>query len=195
LEYLGVSSEDVKRNVWLLGEQGLLEKTNIPGLGRPTAKLVEIYEAKQSTTLPNETLFPKGTQYEAFKKVAAILRSATREIIIADNYMNDEVLDMLLAVAAQPIIKLLTFRPAPDFKVALRRFQGQYQRALEAKTHNAEIHDRVIVVDDTQFYALGGSIKGMGTKLTFLNKVEDATNINKLRTELERIWASAVPLS
>ena len=38
-------------------------------------------------------------------------------------------------------------------------------------------------------------IKDMGAKLTFLNKVEDATNMNKLRAELERIWASAVPLS
>jgi len=195
LEYLGVSSEDVKRNMRLLGEQGLLEKTNVPGLGRPTAKLVEIYEAKQSTTLPNERLFPKGTQYEAFKKVTAILRLANREIFIADNYLNDEVLDMLLAVPTQPKLRLLTFRPAADFKVAVKRFQSQYQRAVEAKTHNAEIHDRAIVVDDTHFYALGGSVKDMGAKLTFLNKVEDATNMNKLRTELERIWASAVPLS
>jgi len=195
LEFLGVSSEDVRRNVWLLGEKGILDKTDIAGLGRPTAKLIEIYEARQSTALPNETLFPKGTQYEAFKKVTAILRSATREIIIADNYLNEEVLDMLLAIPAQPIIKLLTFRPAADFKVAVRRFQGQYRRAVEAKTHNAEIHDRAIVVDGTHFYALGGSIKDMGEKLTFLNRVEDVTNISKLRTEIERIWASATPLS
>jgi len=51
------------------------------------------------------------------------------------------------------------------------------------------------MVDGTHFYALGGSIKDIGAKLTFLNKVEDATNISKLRTELERIWASAVSLS
>jgi hypothetical protein len=175
-------------------EQGLLPNERFPGVGVPTAKLVEIYEAKQSTTLPNERVFPKGTQYEAFKEVTAILESATQEILIADNYMNDEVLDMLLAVPAQPNIRLLTFRPAPDFRVAVKRFQGQYQRPVEAKTHDAEIHDRAIVVDSTHFYALGGSIKDMGAKLTLLNKVEDATNIDKLRTELERIWASAVPL-
>ena len=194
LEYLGVSSEDVVRNEWLLEEQGLLEKSQVPGFGRPTAKLIEVYEARHSTALPNETVFPKGTQYEAFKKVTSILRSASREIIIADNYMNEEVLDMLLAVPMQPTIKLLTHRAAPDFKVAVRRFQGQYQRTVEAKTHNAEIHDRLIMVDGTQFYALGGSIKDMGTKLTFLNKIEDASNISRLRDELERIWASAVPL-
>jgi hypothetical protein len=51
------------------------------------------------------------------------------------------------------------------------------------------------VVDGTHFYTLGGSIKGMRAKLTFLNKVEGVTNMNKLRTKLDRIWASAVPLS
>jgi hypothetical protein len=194
LDYLGVKAEDVRRGVWLLRERGLLDEKRFPGVSLPTAKLVEIYEAKQSTTLPSETVFPKGTQYEAFKKVSAILRSATREIVIADNYMNDEVLDMLLAIPSQPNIRLLTFKPAPDFKVAVKRFQAQYQRVVEARTHSAEIHDRAIVVDDTQFYALGGSIKDMGTKLTFLNKVEDATNISKLRAELDRIWAAGVPL-
>lgn len=194
LDYLGVKGEDVRRNVWLLREQGLLQNRRFPGVGLPTPKLVEIYEGKQSAALPNETVFPKGTQYEAFKKVAVILRSATQEILIADNYMNEEVLDMLLAVPTQPIIKLLTFKPAADFKVAVKRFQGQYQRTVEAKTHKAEIHDRAIVVDSTHFYALGHSIKDMGEKLSFLNKVEDATNINKLRTELEEIWASAVSL-
>jgi len=151
--------------------------------------------SKQSTALPNEIVFPKGTQYEGFKKVTAILRSAKREILIVDSYLNNEVLDMLIAAPAQPNIKLLTFKPAPDFKAALKRFQGQYQRAVETKTHSAEIHDRVIVVDGTQFYALGGSIKDIGAKLTFLNRVEDAISINTLRTELDRIWAAAVPLS
>jgi predicted nucleotide-binding protein len=46
LAYLGVESNDVRRNVWLLGEQGLLGKTEIPGLGRPTSKLIEEYESK-----------------------------------------------------------------------------------------------------------------------------------------------------
>ncbi len=169
-------------------EQGVLQRKFSQGAG-------QISEGEQGTALPNETVLTKGTQYEAFKKVTAILRSAKREILIADNYLNDEVLDMLLALPAQPVIKLLTFKPASDFKVALKRFQGQYRLTVEAKTHSAEIHDRAIVVDGIQFYALGGSIKDMGTKLTFLNKVEDATNISRLRTELERIWAAAVPLS
>ena len=62
LDYLGVKAEDIKRNVWLLREQGLLVKAPFPAVGRPTARLIELYEAKQGTTLPSEALFPRGTK-------------------------------------------------------------------------------------------------------------------------------------
>lgn len=60
--------------------------------------------------------------------------------------------------------------------------------------HNAEIHDRAIVIDDLGFYALGASIKDMGMKLSVVNRLEDAESTSRLRAELNRIWASAVPL-
>jgi predicted nucleotide-binding protein len=51
LDYLGVQSEDVRRNQWILEEEGFLEKSNIPGVGRPTLALVKNYEAKELTTV------------------------------------------------------------------------------------------------------------------------------------------------
>lgn len=56
LDYLGVQSEDVRRNQWILEEEGFLEKSNIPGVGRPTLVLVKNYEAKQFAT--TQTLLP-----------------------------------------------------------------------------------------------------------------------------------------
>ncbi len=44
LEYLGISSSDIGRIVWLLGEQGFLKKSGFPGVGVPTAKLIQDYE-------------------------------------------------------------------------------------------------------------------------------------------------------
>lgn len=45
LDYLGVTAEVVQRNQWLLEQDGLLEKSNIPGTGRPTSALVKMYES------------------------------------------------------------------------------------------------------------------------------------------------------
>jgi hypothetical protein len=139
-------------------------------------------------------VFPKGTQYEAYKEIKNILRSATKEILIVDNYLDDSVLDMLEALPAQPSLRLLTSRAPKDFQVSVKKFSSQYQQAIEVKVHHKEIHDRAVVIDDADFYALGASIKDAGAQLFFINRVEDPGNIARLRTELQTIWASAKPL-
>jgi len=55
LDYLGATSEDVRRNVWLLGERGLLRKTEFPGVSVPTAELVQEYESKGRKTSSDST--------------------------------------------------------------------------------------------------------------------------------------------
>jgi diguanylate cyclase (GGDEF)-like protein len=47
LDYLGVTSDDVRRLVWLLSEQGFLTKTEFPGIGNATAKLIQAYESNR----------------------------------------------------------------------------------------------------------------------------------------------------
>jgi hypothetical protein len=194
LEYLGVDSNVVRRNVVFLKGKGLLEQNQFPGVSRASMELIEAYEAKQAKSLPTEIVFGPGTPFDGFKRMSEILRSAANEILIVDNYLNHSILDMLLAVSSQPTVKLLTFKPSPDFKIAVAAFQKQYQRPIEVRRHNAEIHDRAIVVDNLQFYALGASIKDMGVKLSVVNRLEDAESMSRLRGELNRIWASALPL-
>jgi hypothetical protein len=191
LEYLGVTAEDVRRNQWLLEQEGLLEKSNIPGAGRPTAALVRTYDARQSTALDREQIFPKGAEYEAFKRIREILRSAQKSIFIVDNYLDDSVLDMLEALTLKPGVMLLTSHVTKDFRVAVAKFSSQYKQTVEVRIHHKEVHDRAIVIDDTHFYALGASIKDAGTQLFFLNKVQDPQNIARSRTELQTVWASA----
>jgi hypothetical protein len=194
LEYLGVEAQDIRRNQWVLEQDGLLEQSKIPGLGRPKAQLVRMYESRQSTALRNEQVFPKGTQFDAFKAVTNILRTASKEIFIVDNYFGISLLEMIEAIPSKPAVRLLTYRPSADFKAAVAAFKKQYGLPVEVRLHQREVHDRAIVVDDRDFFALGASIKDLGDKLSLLNKVEDSANITRLRAEFQTIWASATPL-
>jgi hypothetical protein len=194
LEYLGVDANVVRRNIVFLRGKGLLEQNGFPGISRASIALIEMYEAKQAKTLPKETVFGTGTPFDAFKVMSQIFSSSQSDILIVDNYLNHGVLDMLLSVSSQPTFRLLTYKPSPDFTVAVTAFQKQYQRPIEVRRHNAEIHDRAIVIDDQQFYALGASIKDMGLKLSVVNRLEDADSISRLRAELNRIWATALPV-
>ena len=194
LEYLGVGTQDVHRNQWVLEQDGLLEQSRIPGLGRPKAQLVKMYESPESTMLRNEQVFPKGTQYEAFKSVTNVLRTATKEILVVDNYVGSSLLEMIEAIPSKPAVRLLTFKPSADFKAAVTAFRKQYSQPVEVRLHQREVHDRAIVVDDRNFFALGASIKDLGDKLSLLNRVEDPANVTRLRAEFQTIWASADPL-
>lgn len=153
------------------------------------------FEILSKSTGPNELVFPPGTQYTAFKAISKILESATREVFVADNYLDRSVVEMLETLPSQPALKLLTFKPSADFQVATKRFKAQYGRSMEVKIHNAQMHDRVIIIDDSEFYALGASIKDIGAKLSMLNKLEDPTTITELRKNLGAIWASAALLA
>ncbi len=194
LEYLGVEAQDIRRNQWVLEEEGLLEQSNIPGNGRPKAQLIRLYESSKSATVHDEQVFPKGTQYEAFKAVTSIMRTATKEIVVVDNYLDSSILEMIEAISSKPAVRLLTFKPSADFKIAVMAFQRQYGPRVEVKLHQREVHDRVIIIDDKDFFALGASIKDLGDKLSLLNKLEDSVAVARLRSEFQTIWASANPL-
>jgi hypothetical protein len=194
LDYLGVVKDEIRRNQWVLEQDGLLEPSDIPGSGRPKVGLVKMYEARQSTVIRNEQVFPKGTQYEAFKAVTNILRTATKEIFVVDNYLDGSLLDMIEVNPFKPAVRLLTFKPPKDFKVAVMAFKKQYGQPIEVKLHQKEVHDRVIIIDDRDFFALGASIKDLGDKLSLLSKLEEPANIERLRIECQAIWVSATPL-
>jgi hypothetical protein len=191
--YLGVENSDIKRVVWLLTQRHLLGgKGQHRDTPHVTEKLVSLYEASHGTKLANEYVFPKGTQWDAYKAIKQILQSAKREIFIVDNYMSDDVLDMVAALPHKIKTRLLTGKANPDFKVAVSRFRGQYPHQIEVRKHSAEIHDRAISVDNTQWYALGHSLNGFGGKLSLINKLEDVNTIQTLRNTLEKIWAAAL---
>jgi hypothetical protein len=133
LEYLGVSVQDIKRNQWVLEQEGLLEQSRIPGIGRPTIQLVKMYESPQSTVIRNEQIFPKGTQFEAFKSITKILRTATKEILVVDNYLEISLLEMMEAIPSKPAIRLLTFNPSKDFKAGIAAFRKQYSQSVEVR--------------------------------------------------------------
>ncbi len=113
---------------------------------------------------------------------------------MVDNYLGSSLLEMIEAVPSKPAVRLLTFKPSIDFKVAVTAFKKQYGQSVEVRLHQREVHDRAIVIDDRDFFALGASIKDLGDKLSLLNKVEDPANIARLRAEFHTIWSSASPL-
>jgi len=195
LDYLGVGLDAIKRNLWFFGQKGLLEMPPAFGtVARPTVTLVESYVQDRRGSDGSERVFPPGTPYDSHMEIRGIFRSARDSLLILDNYADTSLLDMVRSVAPTVSVQLLTHSYRPDFLPAAKRFIAQFPQRVEIRKHSGQVHDRFVVVDNTEFYSLGPSIKDVGGKLGTLHKLQNAVEISRLRELLTDCWGSARPI-
>jgi hypothetical protein len=60
----------------------------------------------------------------------------------------------------------------------ISKFNAQYQGLL-VKTRN-DFHDRFLIIDDTEVYHIGASIKDAGKKSFGITKIEDQTLLDSI---------------
>lgn len=169
-------------------------KGSFRSVGKPTHRLVELYESDHQSEVAGAKVFPRGTSYDSYKEISRILRSATRTVTIADNYVNESLLDLIAALPSALRVRILTWKVPTDFPVALRAFRAQYGHNLEVRRHGGDLHDRAVVIDGRDWYLLGASIKDAGNKLWVIQKLDDEDVTKKLDKEIERIWTAASTL-
>lgn len=193
LEYLGVFRDSVVRVLWLLGQSGLLEYQS-GTVARPTGKLVVEYEGASTDAIGQAKVFGKGTEYDSYKAIAQVLRSGSLKLFVADNYVDESLLELLSGVARGVSIRILTWRTRSDFNLALQKFRKQYNLTVEVRKHSGDIHDRAVIVDGTRCFLLGASIKDAGTRLWSLQELKEQRAISDLLENLEKSWSAAVPI-
>ena len=117
---------------------------------------------------PEELLIPTGCVWDAYMFVCDLIRSARKQLVLIDNFVDDRVLTMLdkrnTGVAAT-VYTRYTKQITLDFE----KHNKQYEPINYVQIPHA-IHDRyLIVVDDV--WLLGTSVKDMGRGLCTIIKV------------------------
>lgn len=139
-----------------------------------------------------EMFFPKGTEHDAYMEVKKILNKAKDKITIIDPYIDGSIFQMLKSITATKIkVELLSYKLPPDFALEATKFKVQYSHySLEIK-ETKEFHDRFIILDDSQCYHIGASIKDAGQKAFMISQIEDNDNVDSLIKQKEKSWCSA----
>ena len=121
------------------------------------------------STEKEQKVYPKGSIYDFYRDIIEIVTQAKNEIIITDNYANEELIDLYLQKVPESIsIKILTKEPKGNFIAVARKFKAQHTN-FEARTSN-EWHDRWVFVDNA-CWVTGQSVKDAATKPTYLVKL------------------------
>lgn len=129
---------------------------------------------------PVEGIFFDGQIFDAYTFATNLIKSATRSIVLIDNYIDEDVLLMLSKRAAGVTATIYTKQITPQLQLDLNRHNNQYPH-ISIRTYR-QAHDRFAIIDNTDVYHIGASLKDLGKKLFAFSKmnIPAATILNLL---------------
>ena len=113
---------------------------------------------------PVEGVLFEGQIFDAYKLVEALVKSAKREIILIDNYVDATIFDLLEKREQGVDATIYTEHVGQSLQHLQQLNQQQYRRRIEVKEYNARFHDRFLILDDA-LYHFGASFKDLGKRL------------------------------
>jgi phage regulator Rha-like protein len=126
-------------------------------------KFEEIFKALESDKLHSEKgIFYDGQVFDAYAFVSDIIRSAKSSIILLDNYVDDTVLTLLGKRKVNVTATILTKSISNQLRLDLQRYNSQYP-PIDIELFS-DAHDRFLIIDYTELYHIGASLKDLGKK-------------------------------
>jgi hypothetical protein len=123
--------------------------------------------------LPNQGIFFEGQIFDAYVFVADILKKAKTDIILIDNYVDETVLTLLAKRSKDVHATIYTRAISKQLQLDLKKHNSQYP-LIEIKIY-AHSHDRFLIVDQTELYHLGASLKDLGKKWFAFSRMDSLT--------------------
>lgn len=126
-------------------------------------KFDQVFKAIIATSIiPKQKIFFNGEVFDAHKLVVDIIKSAKKEIILIDNFIDENVL--LLFVRRNKNVKVTIYckKITSEIMIDLKKFNSQYQ-SVEIKEFKLS-HDRFLIIDQSIIYHFGASLKDLGKK-------------------------------
>lgn len=128
---------------------------------------------------PIEGIFFNGQIFDAYTFATNLIKSATRSIVLIDNYIDEDVLLMLSKRSVGVTATIYTKQITPQLQLDLSRHNSQYPRII-IRTYR-QAHDRFVIIDNNDVYHIGASLKDLGKKLFAFSKMDiPATTILNL---------------
>lgn len=142
-----------------------------------------------------ELFFPSGALHDAYVHLREILHVASDSVMVVDPYIDESLLQMISGIAESlSSVKVLSSNLKGDFKLEAKKFAEQYSDLQIQVRRTKEFHDRFIVLDESECYHVGASIKDAGSKVFMISKVEDSDNRKSLLNQIKESWKSASPV-
>ncbi|MBS9767863.1 MAG: virulence RhuM family protein [Flavobacteriaceae bacterium] len=124
---------------------------------------------------PKQGLFFDGQIFDAYIFVCDLIKSAKKEIILIDNYIDESVLQLLTKRKKKVLVTIYTLKVNEVLQQDLDKHNSQYEK-VKIKIFKKS-HDRFLIIDE-RVYHFGASLKDLGKKwFAFSNMQLNANEI------------------
>ena len=134
---------------------------------------------------PRQKVFFEGQVWDAFEFLVSTIQKAQKGIVLVDGYVDTTTLNILAKKAEGVVVTVWT---NPKTKLTARdveTFNAQYP-SLEVR-HTAAFHDRFLILDGSEGYLVGASLKDAGKRSFAVTRIEDAAIAQTVLSKLDGI--------
>lgn len=136
-------------------------------------KVNEISFQIQSAELPTQGVFFDGQVFDAYELASKIIRTAKKNIVLIDNYIDESTLTHLSKKTKAVKVLLLTKTISKQLTLDVKKANEQYP-TFELRSFGKS-HDRFLIIDNTEVYHLGASLKDLGKKWFAFSKLDKSS--------------------
>ena len=134
--------------------------------------------------IPTQGVFFEGEVFDAYVLISKIICSAKKSIVLIDNYVDESVLVHLSKRQENVAVTLLTKTLSNQLLLDVEKANAQYP-PIQVKLFT-QSHDRFIILDQTEIYHLGASLKDLGRKWFAFSKL-DQRSVQSMLTSIKEV--------
>jgi len=130
---------------------------------------------------PKNGIFFNDQIFDAYNFISDLIRTAKKEIILIDNYVDDTTLTLFSKI---PTIKVNIYTQTinKQLKLDMEKYNKQYNNIIVKNFKNS--HDRFLIIDNSEVYLIGASLKDLGQRWFGFSKI-DISSIDNIVKKLK----------
>lgn len=137
-------------------------------------KIERVFKALEAgQPQPNKGIYFDGQIFDAYSFISELIKKAEKEIILIDNYVDESVLTLLSKRGKNVNAIIYTKEISKTVKLDLQKHNAQYPPILVKSF--ALSHDRFLIIDKTELYHIGASLKDLGKKWFAFSRMDSLT--------------------
>lgn len=149
------------------------------------AEKVKVIDLQIKTNaIPVQGIFFDGQIFDAYEFISRIIRAANQSIVLIDNYIDESVIIHLSKKKKDVKVLLLTKNLSKQLQLDILKANEQFFNFKVQIFTNS--HDRFLIIDNTDVYHLGASLKDLGKKWFAFSKL-DKNAIEMLLSKINEI--------